>query len=188
MTPKNIILNLEALEKDFREARRAIYDTTNNRLLIVQHGRKPEPCDIQPLAGSKLITYDPANQEKDCADPELALFYISKWEDHKNYQEKAQAADLNNRACAELWKKEPDWKKAKQILADAHEKEPENATVEHNLHTVEDFLNWILPKPTSMVALYLVAYERAVELGKKYNKAVDVMGMKEIREHLGLDV
>jgi hypothetical protein len=78
----------------------------------------PTFCDFMPLEGSVWFKYDPQENAANCKDADQAQLYASRWT-NKTYVGQLTAIDLNNVACAFLWKKAPDVAQAYALLKDA---------------------------------------------------------------------
>jgi hypothetical protein len=89
---------------------------------------QPDPCAFQPVGGSSRFKYDPTKQQKHCHNNHLASVYVSIWENES--EGKVKPADLNNIACAYLWREKPDWERAYALFVAARLSIPEGGSEE----------------------------------------------------------
>jgi hypothetical protein len=98
-----------------------------------------------PLDGSVWFKYDPQQNAANCKDADLAQFYASRWT-NKTYTGQLTAIDLNNVACAFLWKIEPNLAQAHTLFTEASAKSPGTIqTIEDNKRRVEQLLGRVPP-------------------------------------------
>ena len=125
------------LQSNIRKVDLAVYNISQSRLYVRMFAKKYSPCDIEPLEEGKKFFYASGKNKSDCLDHGLAEQYVERYTGH-NYSGELTAADLNNVACAYLWKTMPDWQSAEQILMNAKEKDSANTTINSNLEKVHD--------------------------------------------------